>query len=89
MEPQTALVAGDANELSVGITAVTIDRLLGMEQPDKCLALYTFFAYTARWQKKTNAKCTASYAAKAMGWSESVVHRIKARLVDAGLIENV
>jgi len=84
-----ASVYGDPNEASFGITKFTFDRLLKLENPSSCISLYAFFCYTARWQKTDQAKCTVSYAAKALGWSERTVHRTKAELVNIGLIQNV
>lgn len=80
---------GDPNASSFGITKITFDRLLKMDHADSCIALYAFFCYTARWQNTDQAKCTISYAGKALGWSDRTTQRAKAKLIEAGLIENV
>lgn len=84
-----ATAYGDPNESSVGITKITFDRLLKLEQPDACIALYAFYCYTGRWQKTEQAHCTEAYAAKALGWSDRTVRRVKARLVAADLVNVV
>ena len=84
-----SVASDEESNTCLGTTKVTFDRLLRMQQPDACIALYMFFCYTARWQKTSQARCTASYCAKALQWSESTVRRIKTRLIDAGLLENV
>jgi len=84
-----AAAYGDPNASSFGITKITFDRLMKMENCDACIALYAFFCYTARWQNTDQAKCTVGYASRALGWSQSKTQRAKAQLVEAGLVENI
>lgn len=84
-----ALCEGDPNEGSFAITQVTYDRL--MREPDgmDLVALWMFYAYTARWQKTNQARASLSYVRKGTKWCESKVQRVKNKLVDMGLLENI
>ena len=52
------------------------------------LALYTFYTYTAKWQKTNNIKATTAYTANGMNWTEERVRKIKKILIDKGLISD-
>lgn len=66
-----------------------MDRLLQKENPGNLIALYMFLSYSARWQQTHQPKCTVSYIAKGLKWSERSVQREKAVLREMGLIEDV
>lgn len=55
---------------------------------DLC-SLWMFFAYTCRWQKTNQARASISYVCKGTHWGEAKVQRLKNRLVELGLIQNV
>lgn len=86
---ETRVAEGDPNIASVGVTKVTIDRLLKEENQSDLLALYLFLSYTARWQGTDQPKCTVSYIAAGLGWNERTVQRRKSQLRAMGLIEDV
>lgn len=71
------------------LTKMTIDRFLKEENPDQLIALYTFYYYTAKWQKTNSIKCTTSYAGKGLGWNERKIMKVKKQLMELGLIEDI
>jgi hypothetical protein len=73
----------------INITKPTMDVLLKQNKPDQLIALYIFYCYTAVWQNTLRVRTTTKYTAKGIGWSEQKVRRIKKRLADFGLIEDV
>lgn len=72
---------------NVGITMSTLRKILAVENPGDGLALYTFYAYTSRWQNAKDSKCTIAYAAKGLGWTEERVRKAKKALMEKGLVE--
>lgn len=68
---------------------ITFDRLLKTETPADNIALYTFYYYTAKWQKTNQPKCTIAYVANGLKWSESRVRKAKKELSDIGLVEDI
>jgi len=66
-----------------------IDLLLSQPNPGELLALYTFYYYTAKWQKTNQPHCTNSYVSTGLLWGIDKVEKYKARLKKLGLIENV
>lgn len=70
------------------LTKPTIDRLLKEDNCAELIALYTFYYYTAKWQKTNQPRCTTAYTAKALHWKEDKVRRHKKKLVELGLIED-
>lgn len=50
------------------------------------MALYTFYAYTAKWQETHKIRCTTGFAVKGMGWTEARVLRAKKALMRIGLV---
>ena len=55
----------------------------------KVYALYSFYYYTARWQKTNQPKATTEYAAKGMHCTEDTIRKYKKKLIELELIENV
>jgi hypothetical protein len=87
-----ALAYGDPNETSVGVTKATFERIMktcGRHRAD-ALALYLFYAYTARWQHTTNEIwATTRYACDGLGWGKDKLIAVKKQLMALGLVENV
>lgn len=79
----------DIQDEPIIISKSTIDLFLQEERPSEPLALYTFYYYTAKWQKTNLPKCTTGYAAKGLHWTEEKVQKIKKILVRLGLIEDI
>ena len=76
------------NELII-LTKQTIDVFLKSDSPGDLLALYSFYYYTAKWQGTNQLKCTTSYAARGLKWSEAKVRKAKRDLMSLGLIEDI
>ena len=76
------------NELII-LTKQTIDVFLKSDSPGDLLALYSFYYYTAKWQGTNQPKCTTSYAARGLKWSEAKVRKAKRDLMSLGLIEDI
>lgn len=76
------------NELII-LTKQTIDIFLKSDSPGDLLALYSFYYYTAKWQGTNQPKCTTSYAARGLKWSEAKVRKAKRDLMSLGLIEDI
>ena len=70
------------------LTKYTIDRFLKEKNPGDLIALYSFYYYTAKWQKTNKPYCTTIYTNKGLQWSKAKVRKIKKQLIDLGLIEN-
>lgn len=51
--------------------------------------LYSFYYYTAKWQKTDQIKCTTSYASKGTGWTENKIRKAKKDLIKLKLIKNI
>lgn len=71
------------------ISKFLFDRFKERKNWEAEYSLYSFYYYTARWQRTNCPKCTIAYAAKGMFWSERKVQYVKKKLVKAGLIEDV
>ena len=79
----------DRNEEPVVISKHTLDVLLKQDKPGDLIALYTFYYYTAKWQRTNQTRCTTGYVAKGLGWTEERVRSRKKILVGLGLIQDV
>ena len=79
----------DRNEEPVVISKHTLDVLLKQDKPGDLIALYTFYYYTAKWQRTNQTRCTTGYVAKGLGWTEERVRARKKVLVGLGLIQDV
>ena len=74
------------NQLVI-LTKQTLDIFLRQDNPSELIALYTFYYYTAKWQGTNQPKCTTSYVANGLHWSENKVRKVKKQLIEFGLIE--
>jgi hypothetical protein len=84
-----SMVEGSIEDHLIGITKPTIDRILKMENPSDCIALYTFYAYTRKWQRNNAVYATSEYAMKAMTWGRERFAKAKSQLKEAGFIEDI
>jgi hypothetical protein len=67
----------------------TMDRILKeCKKPADCIALYTFYYYTAKWQGTNKPKATVSFCAVGLDLSEDRVRKAKKELIKAGLISD-
>lgn len=53
------------------------------------IALWMFYAYTARWQDTNRPKCVNRFAAQGLGWALNRLKKAKAALKALGLIEDI
>jgi hypothetical protein len=85
------LMEDDANRWSVAITKETLEVILKSEAGDRpdMIAVWIFYAYTARWQKTDKAHATVAYIAKGTGMTETRVRKARAALLELRLIEDV
>ncbi len=67
----------------------TMDLFLAQNDPASCIALYTFYYYTAKWQNTNQIKASINYTAKGIKWGEDKVRKYKKILIGLGLIEDV
>jgi hypothetical protein len=73
----------------IGITKPSIDRMLRMDNAGDCIALYTFYCYTRKWQKNTIPRATSEYAMEGLKWGRERFSKAKNNLLQLGLIEDV
>lgn len=66
-----------------------LDILLKQPNHSDLIALYTFYYYTAKWQKTNQPKAATKYTAQGMGWSVERTIRNKKRLIEIGLVEDI
>jgi hypothetical protein len=76
------------NELVI-LTKATLDHFLHEKNPADLIALYTFYYYTAKWQKTNQPKATTNYAMKGLHWGEKRLMKVKKQLINFGLIEDI
>jgi hypothetical protein len=77
------------NDEPIVLSKHLLDVLLKEANFASLLALYTFYYYTAKWQKTDQPKATLNYVCKGIGWSDTTVKKIKKQLKELGLIEDV
>jgi hypothetical protein len=80
---------GSIEDHLIGITKPSIDRMLKMENPSDCIALYTFYCYTKKWQKNNAVYATSDFAMNAMNWGRDKFSKAKSQLKEAGFIDDV
>ena len=73
----------------VAIPKETYDRLLKQEKVKSyyLVAVYSFYYYTAIWQKTNQPKATVAYVSKGLQLSVGKVRESKKQLIKMGLIE--
>jgi len=60
-----------------------------MDNAGDCIALYTFYCYTRKWQKNTIPRATSEFAMEGLKWGRERFSKAKANLLQLGLIEDV
>lgn len=65
------------------------DYLLAQENPADLIALYTFYYYTAKWQKTNQPRATTAYGSNALGWGIAKFRKVKMALISLNLISDV
>lgn len=67
----------------------TLDLFLAQEKPADLISLYTFYYYTAKWQKTNQIKAATSFVCKALNWSKDKTLNNKKILLDFGLVSDI
>jgi len=65
-----------------------IDLILKQKNPADLIALYTFYYYTAKWQKTNKVRATVGYVAKGLKWGVDKTRDRRNQLKAIGLIED-
>ncbi len=73
----------------LGISIQLMKLLLEQPNYSDLLGLYSFYYYTAKWQKTDQVKATILYTANGMGWGKDKVKLRKTQLRKLGLIEDI
>jgi len=81
----------DINQEPIVLSKQTLDILLKSKQKEKGdpIVLYTFYYYTAKWQKTNQPKATIDYVRTGLGWSAARVRKAKKILVQLNLIKDI
>lgn len=80
---------GSIEDILIGVTKPSIDRLLKMQNPGDCIALYTTYCYVRKWQHNSNVWATSEYMMKALDWGRDRFSKAKNQLLESGFIEDV
>lgn len=86
---KTERIEYDHTQEPIVLSKPLLDLLLTQPRYAELVALYTFYYYTAKWQKTNRVHATTSYTAKGVGWGTDKVKGIKSKLIELGLIEDV
>lgn len=76
-------------EEPIVLSKALFDTLLRQPKPTDLIALYSFYYYTAKWQKTNQVKATTNYAAKGLSITIHRIRNAKKRLKELGLVEDV
>jgi len=71
------------------LSKALVDILLKQDRPCELIALYTFYYYTAKWQKTNQPKVTVDYISRGLGWSIERVRKYRKQLINLNLIEDI
>lgn len=80
---------GSIEDILIGVTKPSIDRLLRMQNPGDCIALYTLYCYIRKWQKNCNVRATSKFVMNALDWGRDRFAIAKNQLIEAQFIEDV
>lgn len=79
----------DIEQEPIVLSKPLFDLLLKQEKAGDLIALYTFYYYTAKWQKTDKIRATVGYVAKGLDWGVDRVRRSRVVLKNLGLIEDI
>ena len=80
---------GSIEDILIGVTKPSIDRLLRMQNPGDCIALYTLYCYIRKWQNNCNVRATSKFVMNALDWGRDRFSTAKNQLIEAKFIEDV
>ena len=76
------------NELVI-LSKQTLDLFLSQENCSDLISVYTFYYYTAKWQKTNQPKATDRYVMKALHMGQKTLNKAQKFLIDNGIIEKI
>lgn len=76
-------------EEPIVLSKALFDLLLKEPNPADLIALYSFYYYTAKWQKTNQLKATIKYASEGLDISPARIRKAKKTLINLGLVEEV
>lgn len=79
----------NVNQEPIVLSKPTLDLFLRQNNPGDLIALYTFYYYTAKWQRTNQPRCTEKYVMKGLKWGRDKLRKTKKQLKDFGLIEDL
>lgn len=88
-EPTPKKVIYSINDEPLIISKALMDLFLKEKNHSNLLALYSYYYYTAKWQKTDQPKATTEYIANKLGWCIARVIKTKKKLTKFGLVEDV
>lgn len=71
------------------LNKMTIEKIFELENFEACLALYSFYYKTAKWQKTNTIKANDTYVSKCLKWGKDKITKTKNTLKENGLINIV
>ena len=86
---QTKVKVEDIADTLIIIPKAVFDILLKENNSGDLIALYSFYYYTAKWQKTNQIKATNSYCQKGLNIGETRLLKAKTILINLGLIKNI
>ena len=81
-------ISYDINNEPLVISKSIIDLCLKEENPADLISLYTFYYYTAKWQKTNQIRATAGYCMQGLKFGESRFTKANKKLRELGLIKS-
>jgi hypothetical protein len=86
---QETVATYDPSQEPIVLSKPTLDLFLRQENPSDLIALYTFYYYTAKWQKTNQPWATKKYCMKSLKWGQQRVDNARKKLTELGLIEAI
>lgn len=77
------------NEEPIVLSKHLLDILLKEKNYTNLLALYTFYYYTAKWQKTNQPRASIQYVSNGIGWGADKIISVKGQLKELGLVEDI
>jgi hypothetical protein len=81
----------EREQWSIGITRESFERIMatGGKDTGDMVALWMFYAYTAKWQNTNQPRATRGFVEKGLKWTKERIIKAKKKLLLLNLIEDV
>lgn len=86
---KTTSIHYDRNQEPIILSKILLDKLLKQDNPSDLIALYSFYYYTAKWQKTNQPKATDNYCMNGLKIGYDRFRKAKNKLLELGLIEKL